>query len=572
MSGAARAAAVALLLAGAAWWGWSAWSGAPAPSLRRPDGARASDVVTAATAPDAVEAGSDATPTETPSAIAAVRGETRRAAALVDLDAPPGPRKPFVLHVVDATTKRELREVTVRSRRSVRLPIEVEWPANRELHFAPLAQGDSPLTLPPPEGAARVDELDVACAGHQPRRLVVEWTGGGERRIELLRGGTLRLAVRDAPSSAQLEAHLVDGDQSPLIGMGSATAARIASAEGAAFAPIELLSAGRWRVELYDRGAAGDPQVGGGEAVVVADAETKVELDYVARPLQPLVPIAGRVVIDRAWFDGASEPPTPPRRLAFWQEGRPSVRRSPAQWDVELETPSEPSSIPFDGGLALPGLLLVIVDDWECTALLEVPEQGSRELEVAVPPPADVVVTVRDALTATPLEGIGLLASGNAVKRWRSRYVVAPLAWMRSLGTSGADGRVEFRMTAGEAHLGVKGEGGRSWDFQFAPGQNAVEMSLGAFATLRVQLRDGDAIVPWGEGAFAIVESGGRRCFSREARMLEGDPAGTLLLDADGPVLVSVDGLAGYEASERFDVSLVRGTPTSIEIPLRRRN
>lgn len=553
-----------LLAAGAAWWVWSSWSGATAPELRRPEGSRASEVATAATAPEAVEAETDAASVP---AFAAIRGETRRAAALFDPAAPPGPRRPFVLHVVDATTRRELREVTVRHRQAtMSTHAEMLTGIRSDPHFVALAQGDSPLKLSPPEGDSRLDELDVACAGHQSRRLRVEWTGGGERRVELAAAGTLRLSVRDAPGSAQLEAHLFEGGESPPIGVGS-VADRIASAEGSAFAPIALLAAGRWRIELFDRGATGDPRVGGGEVVVVAGAEAKLELDYVVRPLQPLVAIAGRVVVDRAWFDGISEP-VPPTRLSFWQEGRPSIRRSPTSWDVELAPTSDPAVVPFDGGLALPGPLVVVVDGWDFSTLVEVPAEGSRELEIVVPPPADVAVTVRDVVTGQPVEGARLLASGSHVMTWRSRVVWSPLVLSRLLGPSDARGRVEFCVPAGEVTLAVNS---RNWPFVFVPGGNEVELTVGAFAVLSLLLRDGDAIVPWDDGAMTVVEAAGQRCFSRTNTRPLG-PVGQLVIDADGPVQVHVAGVAGYDSSDRFDVSLVRGETTSVEIPLRRRN
>lgn len=517
--------------------------------------------------------------------------------------------KPLLLHVVDASDGRELRGAAVHHRSEGSGPF-----ARPDRDATLLAQGDSPLPLAPPAATAQLATLSVTVAGYETEPLRIDWSRGGERCVALQPAGSLAVEVVGAPAGAKLAVRLferrraierlervlrmVDGSgfvagtlwsdrqraalawlrgfggnatllhrPEELLPQMSADLQQEVDAEGRA--RFEGLREGDWLIALHTAESGVRAWVGLGDARVDRDREARAVVPYAEPTERPAVALAGRVIVDHGWL----APRSPPLPTTFGLRSiQPAVIGAALGSDREIALfpDGEPGVLRFDAGEWRPGEVAATFQAWQFELAFEVPDFPDRDLELEIPPPADVTVQVRD-LAGAPL--------ARAWLRWRGIDDGRP---PENPGfpvvQSDSAGRVAFRLPAGRLELDVACEASDLSLFRShhvaAPGLNEIEVVARVAAAVDVTLLEGEAAIPW-EWHHRVEASGPRGPIAQVGMAHTSDlggPASRLLLDGEGPAqLIAID-VEGYLPSEPVAVELVRGGVASVEIVLRRRN
>lgn len=497
----------------------------------------------------------------------------------------------FLLHVVDAASGAELRDVTVDDGEEGRSDRRFDAFGRRfesDRSLAPLAlRGDSPLLVEPPSEGPRIGRLLIAAAGHEAVERRVDWWCGGERQVELRPAGSLRIAVQGAPSDAVLQLRLHQTTE-----RGAALLQRRAERQlphfGAATA-VDSLAAGSWQVALFDLALPFEEQVAFAEAQVSEGASSELRLDYAAASRPTSVPFVGTITFDREWLAAAAASPkfALPVGLRLRQWPVVGLADPQLEWDVLLTPGERPEERRFDAQSAVPGDLAVEFPGWKTRyrTTLRVPSQGDTDVRVAIAAPAEVEVHAvgRDGPPRHTVPVVVMTAAAGPSHDGTPRF--------ETLFTSGTydDATLPWRMPSGWIELrGAASDGGRAFgDFGYprapavapfapqrhfvAPGRNVIELAFDTLALLEVVLRDGATTLPW-EASFTLTARRGGRVVAPLGQAADRDGPGLLAsFEGEGPLELSVAGVPGYAVAEPLHVELRRGELVSVELPLLRR-
>ncbi|MBL8842723.1 MAG: hypothetical protein JNL90_14485 [Planctomycetes bacterium] len=592
------AAALLLLAIGAAAIAW--WS--TRPRLEWPDRASTPAGATAA-------APASAAPVAEPEAQREVEAPAASPTSALPESEVALPRKALLLTVVDFDDGRPLRGVAVDHRSEGSGPF-----AGPEREAAPLAAGDSPVRLDPPAATARLGELTVKVAGYESETLRIDWSRGGERRVALRPAGSLVVQVVDVPEGRHLAVRLFEREraiarlewmlrnvegteaiagthwierQRAAIGWlrrygGNAallarpeellpqmSADRQADVDGDGRVRFDGLREGDWRIAVMTTDRRERAWVGVGDARIDRDREARAVVPYAEPTRRPNVALAGRLVVDRGWLAPGS-PPLPTTFTLRSTEPSAAALGIGGERPIDLVPGDEPGVLRFDAGEWRPGEAAATFEEWPFALAFVVPDFPDRELELQVPPPADVMVQVRD-LAGSPLPGACVRWRGVHDSRAREESAFPTVL-------SDRDGRVAFRAPVGEIELTVAREPAELNLFRsrhaLAPGANAIELVAREAAAVDVTLLEGEAAVPW-EWHHRFEASGSRGSIAQVGVLSPSgyrDPSIRLLLDGEGPAQLRAAEIDGYFPSEPVAVELVRGGVASVEIVLRRRN
>ncbi|MSP15201.1 MAG: hypothetical protein EXR73_01085 [Myxococcales bacterium] len=489
--------------------------------------------------------------------------------------------QPVLLHVLDAETKAELRDVTVRRDPQDRSdegvegllgefnearmePHEGRWrptpPNPRGLPF--WLHGDAPIHLAPDAPAARcIERLWVTAAGHELASLRVDWTSGGERFIELRPAGSVIVAITNATDS--------DEGGFPML-------------EIRGYEPVR-------QTERFDRGLADlTRQLKEHDRTPSSRAAT---VQLIRRAMESLRSLreAGNASDDRAVLGRALGPLLPDVRSDEVEGGKVRLDALAAgRWRFAVYDRAA-SGVP----------LVACADTW-----VEPGREARVELTCTSPPPIALVACAGTLVVASEWlahGGYELPARINCRQSFRRGLGFITADWDVDLVATGEKGVLRF--DAGQAWPGeltlralrargmpiglptqqVGAEGG-DLVVEIAPpvvSEPAKILKEGAAdgtdadvpAELTIVLRDRAAIVPF-EPAYTVVASGGAKPIEHvRAAPIDDSPAwrGFFFKYAGIASLVVYD-VPGYLPSEPIDVELRPGATASVTIPLRRRN
>ncbi|MEM9378450.1 MAG: hypothetical protein AAGB93_00780 [Planctomycetota bacterium] len=416
---------------------------------------------------------------------------------------------------------------------------DVKHPGAGPRGKAIVASARSPVVVPPGEGGWRTARLYfVRAPGYAWATVAIDHAGSGERTLTL--APSCRLAVELVGSADWLEPeiHLWPSAQTDRYGAAFA-AIPPDDDDRAAF---EDLPPGDYDVSV-DRGW-GDERVSFGSASVTLlagdQAEMTVEVDLPERPAA--VRVSGTLTLPNAWDreriaielgaedearvwgeDGVSVPLDAMRPM----DGSGNGAGDRLAWEAE---------VPTAGPFRLEVLPLPV------RQLLDVPEEGLSDVDIVVPPPADVSVRVVEDETGDPID-VGSL-------HWSAPPVDGILSTTIQTAVPGPEtGRIEFRTAAGKVHVSPSSpsfvSANRGELFTVAPGDNEIELRVRRQLGARFLFKDGDAAVPWDWswrlGARQV--DGDERDRSRSIGILWFREPGLYELTSEGiPGYASVDG------------------------------
>jgi len=505
----------------------------------------------------------------------------------------------LLLHVVDAETLAELRDCEVGS--SDRLD---------------RVRGDSPLWIAAPSEGSTLGTLRVAVDRYATAELAVEWTGGGERTVELEPKAGLTVVVPDAakaggaqvrvrraePMEERLEAvlrqaqrNVAPGDDlepwvaaheralarlrraaiGPDVDLDLAVALQLArgertiDADADGRARFDELPAGRWIVDAS--APPKSPPRAAAKVALTAGAEVTLELPLQPPPKLAQVRAAGLLRFDQGWLEHGM--PELPKSFEVRAEAFPYV--GPVGPDeahvVALTAGDRREEFRFDAGQLPPGRVRARFGELHWSTSFDVPAAGSDSIEIVVPPPSRVAVRAFDASApevATPFQlawesfdgaGDGTTYPFEGASRSDSG---TPLDLVVPRGTlllfTGCD-RIDYFLNRSRHDVGRAIE------------QIAVE--LRAFAKVSVTLREGPAIVPCEHAwAYHLYLLDPRRqpfpiaCWETSS----ASPSLTITFDGEGPATLHLEPSDGYAMVAPVAVELKRGETVKVELPITR--
>jgi hypothetical protein len=218
-----------------------------------------------------------------------------------------------------------------------------------------------------------------------------------------------------------------------------------------------------------------------------------------------------------------------------------------------------PEIFPFDAGAVVPGRYQLEVNPPSWVATIEVPPTGRRDLEIAVPPPANVRVRLVDAETAIAVTRITL---------WWHIVIGEPLAASGGFVLDDGDGEFEFRAPAGRVQLEIGGDHNHVETIELHPGDNEI--------TLRARRSYAASIVFKERGAWVACPPDLQRRITVEA--IDGEGRGRehgsgrmlthLVVDQPGRYRVTVPALDGYEPIAPFEIVIAASAPNEHVVEL----
>lgn len=456
---------------------------------------------------------------------------------------------PVLLRVLNARNGSELTDVTVREGDNDGLG----HPGDPR-RLVLVAHGDSPLEIAPVSTFFR-ERWFVHSPGCAWQVLPVDRVAGGERQVRLSPGGDLELAVvgGPVPRGAWFRLRRADGERLPYAEV-RARADRASRLEGL---PVDTYDAtvefGPWTSARV---------LGSLEVVVVAGTRTRF-----------VIPVEEQVEVERAGCSGVALVPEAWGfdELKVWasaqdrtvdDEPEARVERSGDRWAFEFaELPVGDWTIHVADRRQASTL--------ESTLGVRLPPEGVTGLEVVIPPPATVVLTVGDARTGAAVELDRVYwficdEDGNAKP---------PPIDVRADST-----RIEWRAPVGTIVVGVQGDDyvPGSEQLSIHAGRNEINFDLEPSCSLLISFFDGDTRVPppymWFPGAPGSESDGTFEHLDGEGVPVSyggGGRAGfRLVLSEAGRYRIAIPRFAGFLAVPDQVFTVERGVETRARVDL----
>lgn len=533
--------------------------------------------------------------------------------------------RPFLLHVIDAETGAELREVTVLREADDSGAAIDDCELATALGLEPLASGAAPLQLlSPPVTPLERDTILVRAAGYERATLDIDWTSGGERTIELRPAGGFDLDLEGAPAEMQFTVRLwsmealeveakrlrrrIERLRSPsnaVAALSPEWVARerrslelllaevdpsLASPEVAALLQaippqrrtlaasfnvcrIDALAAGRWAVALLSvpREAMEPPTLHAfSRFQIVAGERTALTLPWQPAVPQRQVAVRGRVRFDRGWLEPGHDPLPSRVRLSTLVPGSSSPGY-PSE-ELPLQEGERPEERRFECSALPIGPAEAEFATWPYRLRFDVPEPrddtSAVEVELAIPAPMK--------LTVRTIASEGDSAIEPAQIQWCAANVPPGLHWPIASERSNDGAPLLLCLPAGEWRVLARQRHDADWPATFdrrveTSGQT-LELLLHPEALLELEFRDGEAVVPiadsWIFGSQVVgaaIAEGIIGCLYDEH-----DSTRTVAIDGNGPALLHLEEPPGYAPIAPIEVNLVRGATQSLRVALQR--
>jgi hypothetical protein len=460
-----------------------------------------------------------------------------------------------LLHVVAAEDGKELENVEL-------------WFAGAYLHDdtsghpgvrpkgPPTVRGTSPLLVPADPAAARSPCRYWAIApGRAFGVAVLDHSAEGERTVALQREASLEIELLGNAAWLKPKVRLWPPDASQFDAY--AFAELEPDAEDRAL--FESLAPGPYLASV-ERGWADRRRSFGQANVDVVAGERlrlRIALDLPEQPRS--VPIAGTLLLPAGWERENV-------RLVVGAEGSASVwMDEPIETAVAdmqlLGTDGSASRIlAWRANLPAPGTYRVEVEPLLVREAVEVPAGGLSDIDLVVPPPADVEVKVIDASSGEEIEVSSLYWSVPSVDGILATAIYSAVADPRTR-------RVSFRAPAMPIALRPREFSIQPVDEEKAytldPGSNILELLVYRQIGLYFTFTDGEASVPWNwDWRLSVSRVDG------EARDVARS-IGVLWVREPGSYVLSSQGIPGYESIEGMRIEVPEGAQrVEVRVPL----
>ena len=501
--------------------------------------------------------------------------------------------RPTTLRVIDATTRRDLSDVTVVHVRNWRED-EATHPGTWSSERALVESGVSPLALDrPQQRLGRSDQVLVGAGGYAWASTHLDFDAGGTHLVELLPGADLTVelqgslptnrgrdrpqvrlrrpaAPRDFPSLDAFLERLRDAPASEFPGGVRWTDeearlhhAQLAERVERLRGPVVLFDVARddapmtWRglptgdfsvsIEVGDHWD--DPLVLGSSPVTLrAGQETRATVTLSSPPSAELVPLAGTLFFPPEWGD---------MRLVFRLEPQ-DLKGASSSDDISLDlkqmqpVASTPGLYRWDAGRVHPGGYVVQSYALEYQDYIETGPQGRSDAAITIAPPADVVVDLRDRFTGLPVPGVTLHWNCKRPAR-SSGGSLGSATWDSASQTYG------FRAPAVPVELSAFGDDIEIVDvhlLELRPGANAFTLHAVRVATVELELREDGRLVHFPHEWFwdLTVTAVGGAGTGRAGRASE--TRGTIRFSEPGLYEITVPELPGYAPIAPFRIGV----------------
>ncbi|MEW6744300.1 MAG: hypothetical protein AB1486_16220 [Planctomycetota bacterium] len=343
------------------------------------------------------------------------------------------------LHVLDAQTQEELKEVVV-----VTAP-EHESGSALVLHAESriVAAGNSPLTLPEETGEVR---YYVVARGHAFKEIHVKHTDPRARHLVLRAGGDLEIALRRLPLDPPCQLRLYEKKPSPWLESEALEGLRRLRPRGMPLltaAPRESLTMRGLEPGSYDLCL----EQGWGRVLAVAQVvirpgeTTRVELT--ATPVSPSgakVPLRGTISIPPAWNVKGFE-------LQVHALGSPEFRwENGTRVISSREMHCQTGLFTWDAGQVAEGPCVLTIERPPFSHVADV-GPGGATLGLRLPDPAEVRVRFRDSRTGAP--------ATTSYVEWYALYPGVGFFTDDHVGPGPVTGEYSFQAPIGRAHITV---------------------------------------------------------------------------------------------------------------------
>ena len=389
-------------------------------------------------------------------------------------------------------------------------------------------------------------EVFVRAEGYAWDSMTVDFTRSGERTIELVRAGSLRVALSgELPPDAIL---MVRGKR-------RLVSNRRATPKGAL---CESMAPGEYVVTVAVGKWYRSPLVLVSQVVTVeAGVESKLTLEV--EPMEPVVTatLGGQVYVPVRW-----EITSPRLSLELLSKSKTggAIKREVRSGELE-PVKGRPGLFDLQVDGLETGRYSITMEPLHYAKVFELPPEGLAGFAFEIPPPIDIVAVVEDASTGEDVPGVqGLFWSPSI------------LDGMRSWGSSMAerDPRTgEFPMRVPACKITVHAQG-QSYirDLQsFTPQEGEkIVVQLRVRPTAWIKLRSGDRSMPWPSLAYGgLTKMGGE-----SVALTSGGRGHSRWLGVDEPGLyvLKVPKISGFQQHAPVEIEMEVGPRKTVVIEL----
>lgn len=412
----------------------------------------------------------------------------------------------------------------------------------------------SPVTLHPPRSLATSTSINalVSADGYAWASVTLDLWSGGERTVELERGGTLRVSIDgQVPRSGRLRLYATP------------PGAPIHEMKVPAGKPVvyEDLAAGEYDVRLELGDWYQDPKRLCGQKVIVeANGDVSVDLAFAPVVAAPKAKASGVLVIPFGWDLGSFYAMT--ELLGASSDG--SEQRHVIRQRDLTAVPGQPGSFSF----AIPprevGRYEFDLSPLGWKQIYDLPPEGRTDLRFQLPEPVEFTVRVLDAATGDPADVESV--SWNPV--WPKE---AHGGSLMTENNPESPGLFRFHVTQGEVNVSCweLGYTGSSKTLD-ARNTSEVTLELTRSSSATLVLRDGDQTVPWPEAAEYDIEpvDGGDGHYNSSG---SADGVRWFGVSKPGRYRIALPELNGFESQEPIEFEMLKGERIELIIELVRR-
>ena len=457
---------------------------------------------------------------------------------------------PLLVFVEDESTGQLLDQVTIRSSKNWSR-VDDRHPGDRNGSDLLIANGHSPIDIIPSSRAAQRGKVAclVGSPGYAWAAVEIDFSAGGEKRVELVRGGDLRvvlqgslspegswLRVRSENWASPFANHIISG-RGPYI------------FEGLPSGQYKVcLEVGDWRKEPLILACSG--------AKVAANTLEYVTLTSIDSHDLILAPISGRLVLPHEWELN-------PIFLQLRLLDTPldgSNGMSTLVLGSSKKVAGTRDTYAFDFGSKQVGNYELTLSRIEYSSVFQLNPDGRSDLVYSVPPPAEIAVYVID-------ETAGQVAIVDSLI-WTHEKSKDTKGHIWSRGVRAGDDEF-FRLRAPRSVISIKLQ---TDVYQYSVHEIDVENGSQYFINVRpaitakIMLKEGRATVEWPSfytGDAKHIGGPGRLISARHRK------TGLLLMVSDpGWYRITFPDIPGYQKLECLDLEFVEGSPQEVVIEL----
>lgn len=520
-------------------------------------------------------------------------------------------RGSFLLHVLDAESRAEMRNVAVHAGPGFSRagPLLGQLPDESRI-----VSGDSPLTLEAEPDQTWTSELVVVAPGRAATLLKVALRAGGETTVVLERGSTLSVEIAALPDgvNAELRLHHLDrlrkrlapiverqrarveaGDAGPgvhpfherfatlergpdpALELDLRFAGAVLSEHADHLIPVhangrrefEHLAAGKWVVSLVERIDESGYCRGFVRVDVATGERAASAVSWIPRPDPRTARIRGTLRVGREW----ATIPIDGRWIAILKGRGQDSSLGSDDWfghtfKSELAKTADPSLFAFDFGRLPPGRYVLLLPRFGVAVSRDV--SADTAFDVVVPPPVEVEVTLQSFAGGRVVTDVEV--EWGAPVDFRDFREVA-----HRVNPDLERGCYRFFAPEGPIVVCTKAHGEpfatNAQVFRVGPDSRSFSMTVRPpRVDLDVILLDGDQPLPQPWNADFKVERDGKSAGGLYSFPAQGTHV-TFRLEGPGRYRISAGALEGYEPPAPIEVDVREGEKNVLRIPMVRR-